>query len=518
MSYLSVKQSFEDSLNGQIEIHLVHNSEISSLVSKIENYRKSLFENDPEPDLTIPKLLSSLRFNFMMNPASLSPVGLGVSQRIDELVAMAQNIADAQEQTTLLEICELAREISRWESTENPLLQRAKSICGNIESVVLAVSRFRPALSELLGNDLETSNWKVHESGPVRDLRGLTQNLLIVGHPMFQESQEFRSASGSVPRVLRDPVATRTIVVMYGDQGEPHEIDGLINSSLPWARNLTIVRDDVPDYVIDPVELSEDDISHLLYRFSRNQRKLVSDNSRETVEENVEARMVLLSNGRFVMKSYSDWAHQYVVVLKGDKAFCRSVPISEVQTGSWIIERVTYAESDMIEAVANSRFGAAKFRKIQKEWKDEVNKAIRTFGLQRLKRMLAAEGLIVNPQSIQHWGKDPHSIGPDSFERVEAMCKIMELSNPDKLWAAMQFLRGAHVSAGHAVRDDLENLVNEEIESIKQNVMNAGMANVHLSGCGDLGVYLVEDVGAQAITVPLSGLNFVQQESDQGDD
>jgi hypothetical protein len=518
MRYTSVNQSFEDSLNGEIEIHLVHHPAISALVFNIEKYRKSLFENDPEPDLTIPKLLGSLRFNFMMNPAILSTVGLGVSQRIDELVALAQNIADAQEKKTLLDICELAKEISQWDSNENPLLQRAKSICGNIDSVVLAVSRFRSTLSESLGNDSETSNWKVHESGPAKQLRGRTKNLLVFGHPMFHESQEFRIASGPVPRILRDPVASKTIVVMYGDQGEPNDIDGLINSKLPWARKLTIVPDDVPAHVIDPVELSEDDVSHLLYRFSRNQRKLISNSDTEIVEENVEARMVLLRNGRFVMKSLSDWAHQYVVLVQGGKAICRSVPISEVETGSWIIERVSYAESDMIEAVANSRFGAQPFRKIQNEWKAEVNKAIHKFGLQPLKRMLAADGLKVNPQSIQHWGKDPHSIGPDSFERVEAMCKIMELPDPEKLWAAMQFLRGAHVSAGHAVRDDLENLVNEEIESIKQNVMNVGMATVHLSGCGDLGVYLVENVGSEAITVPLSGLNFVQQESDQDDD
>ena len=518
MNYASVNQSFEDSLNGEIEIHLVHHPAISALVLNIERYRKSLFENDPEPDLTIPKLLGSLRFNFMMNPVALSPVGLGISERIDELVALAQVIADAQEKKTLLDICDLAKEISQWNGNENPLLQRAKSICGNIDSVVLAVSRFRSTLSGSLLNDLEVSNWKVHESGPVRQLRGLTKNLLVFGHPMFHESQEFRIASGSVPRILRDPVATKTIVVMYGDQGEPSDIDGLINSNLPWARRLTIVRDDIPAHVIDPVELSEDDISHLLYRFSRNQRKLISTSDMEILEDNVEARMVLLRNGRFVLKNYSDWAHQYVVLVEGDKAICRSVAISEVQTGSWIIERVAYAESDMIEAVANSRFGAQPFRKIQNEWKAEVNKAIRTFGLQRLKRMLAAEGLTVNPQSIQHWGKDPHSIGPDTRERVEAMCKIMELSNPDKLWAAMQFLRGAHVSAGHAVRDDLENLVNDEIEAIKQNVLNAGMATVHLSGCGDLGVYLVEDVGAEAIMVPLSGLNFVQQESDHEDD
>jgi hypothetical protein len=126
--------------------------------------------------------------------------------------------------------------------------------------------------------------------------------------------------------------------------------------------------------------------------------------------------------------------------------------------------------------------------------------------------MLGERGVRVNPQSIQHWGNDPHSIGPDSFERVQAMCDVLELTNPDQIWAAMQKLRSAHISAGHAVRDDLEDAVREKFRTIQEEIEKAGMAVVHLDGCGDLGIYLVDDVAPETIEVPVSELNFVKTE------
>jgi hypothetical protein len=224
--------------------------------------------------------------------------------------------------------------------------------------------------------------------------------------------------------------------------------------------------------------------------------------------------MVLLRNGRYVLKNFSQGSHQYVVEKRGDSIVCRSVDVSNIQSGSWIIERASYAESDMIEAVANSRFGATKFRNLQHEWKAEVRRALRTYGPRRLARMLADDGVRVNPQSIQHWGNDPHSIGPDSLERVQAMCKVIELENPEQIWAAMQKLRSAHISAGHAVRDDLEDAVREKFQAIREEVEESGMATVHLDGCGDLGIFLVEEVAPEPIEVPVSELNFVKTESE----
>jgi hypothetical protein len=75
-------------------------------------------------------------------------------------------------------------------------------------------------------------------------------------------------------------------------------------------------------------------------------------------------------------------------------------------------------------------------------------------------------------------------------------------------------LRSAHISAGHAVRDDLEDAVREKFQAIREEVEESGMATVHLDGCGDLGIFLVEEVAPEPIEVPVSELNFVKTESE----
>ena len=130
--------------------------------------------------------------------------------------------------------------------------------------------------------------------------------------------------------------------------------------------------------------------------------------------------------------------------------------------------------------------------------------------------MLLANGVRVIPQSIKHWGHDPHSIGPESFERVVAMCEILELPNPKKIWHAMEKLRIAHGLAGHAIRDDLVEMVREKFDTIRLEVETEGKSTVHLIGCGELGIYLVEDVAPGTLQVSISELNHVKSEIPMG--
>jgi hypothetical protein len=514
MNFNQVNSAFENSLSGTIQIHLVHNELVNTLFQNISRYRKIRFENDPEPDTEIFTLLSSLRFHFAMAPVSPGRSEFGMGTRLNELEVVAQLASDSKEKELLQSICECLREMEKWTDLENPLLVRLLSLADDKPLLLHAITRFRPTLLSLVEDSTFADDWRVTESNSLVDLIGYPNDLVVFGHPMFHESQEYRTISSAVPRMLRDPVSRNTTVIMYGDQGEPAKVDGLLNSNLFWKREQLVLRDNVPESVPDLVEMSQDDIAHLQYRISRNSKSLDAGDSASADEETVEARMVLLRNGRYVLKNFSQGSHQYVVEKRGDSIVCRSVDVSNIQSGSWIIERASYAESDMIEAVANSRFGATKFRNLQHEWKAEVRRALRTYGPRRLARMLADDGVRVNPQSIQHWGNDPHSIGPDSLERVQAMCKVIELENPEQIWAAMQKLRSAHISAGHAVRDDLEDAVREKFQAIKEEVEESGMATVHLDGCGDLGIFLVEEVAPEPIEVPVSELNFVKTESE----
>lgn len=514
MNFRQVDEAFENSYTGNIRIHLVHNDLVNSLFDNISRYRKVRFENDPEPDTEIFTLLSSLRFHFAMSPVAPGRAELGIGARIHALEVVAQLASDSKEKELLQKICECLREMEKWTDLENPLFVRLNEVAFGETYLLHTISRFRPALSDVVQNLADPNNWRVTESNSLADLIGETTDLVVFGHPMFHESQEYRTVSSSVPRFMRDPIARNTTIIMYGDQGEPLKIDGLLNSDVAWKREQVVYRDFVPESAPDTTELSLDDIAHLQYRISRNSKVLDGSENASDDEETIEARMVLLRNGRYVMKNFSEGAHQYVVQKRGDSIICRSVDVSNIQSGSWIIERATYAESDMIEAVANSRFGATKYRKVQHEWKAEVRKALRTYGPRRLARMMSDRGVRVNPQSIQHWGNDPHSIGPDSLERVRAMCEVVELANPEQIWAAMQKLRSAHISAGHAVRDDLEDAVREKFKSIQAEVEESGMATVHLDGCGDLGIYLVDDVAPDPIEVPLSELNYVKNEAE----
>ena len=125
--------------------------------------------------------------------------------------------------------------MTHWTVEENPLLNRAIEIAGQQENTLLhTISRYRSSLSseieKLFGND----HWRVTEENSLKSLRGMAGNLIVFGHPMFQESYEFRSSSGNVPRFMRDPVADTTFIVMYVDQGEPTPVEGLLSVDIPW--------------------------------------------------------------------------------------------------------------------------------------------------------------------------------------------------------------------------------------------------------------------------------------------
>lgn len=514
MNFDHINSAFQNSFSGRVQIHLVHSETIDSLFQNIFQYRKLRFENDPNPDTEVFTLLNSLRFHFAMAPVSPGHPEFGMEARLNDLEGAVRLASDSRESDILQNICSCLREMETWADHENPLLARLFEVADEENYLLRPIARFRTRLDSVVQNPKFGKNWRVAHSNSISDEVSGFSNCVVFGHPMFHEPQEYRKTSSSVPRLLRDPLTTTTTVIMYGEQGLPSKIDGVLNSDLPWKREYVVLRDLVPEFAPTEAELSDDDVAHLEYRISRNSKVVVGGGDNSANEETVEAKMVLLRNGRFVLKNFSEGAHQYVVHRHGDSIMCRSVDVSNIQSGSWIIERDAYAETDMIESVANSRFGASKLRKIQHQWKAEVRKALRTFGHRRLARLLAERGVRVNPQSIQHWGNDPHSIGPDSFERVQAMCQVIELDDPEKIWAAMQRLRSSHISAGHAVREDLENAVRERYEVIKKEVEESGMATVHLDGCGDLGIYLVDDVSSETFQVSLSELNFVQTEKE----
>ena len=179
MNIAALSQSFDNSLHGEIEVHLVHQPVVSNLINSIHNYRKALFSNDPEPDLTIPKLLNSLRFDFLMTPVSFISAGLSVNKRISELATMANYVHDPVEKDYLCEICDLASEICRWETHQNPLLVRAIDLYSGLDSEILTITRFRSLLTDTLSNQYAQLRWRVHRDVPLRQLRGTLNNLIV---------------------------------------------------------------------------------------------------------------------------------------------------------------------------------------------------------------------------------------------------------------------------------------------------------------------------------------------------
>ena len=520
MNLMNTSRIYQTALEGAFEIHLVHNKNVSSLYQNISLYRKALLQNDPDSGEEIFRLLNSVRFHFAMVPVAPGLTEFGVDAIVSELESVCSVTADANERRLLENVCLEARRMEQWTAEDNPLLKRAIEVAGQQDNTLLhTISRYRTSLTSEIEQLFGNGHWRVTEENSLKSLRGMTGSLIVFGHPMFQESQEFRLSSGNVPRFMRDPVADKTLVVMYADQGEPATVEGLLSADIPWVRSIIHIRDsetEVLENVSEVLETSEDDLAYLQYRISRNTREVGTAGLDLSGEEIVAARMVLLRNGRFVMKDFSGGAHQFIVQKRRDSVECRSVTVDSIQAGSWIIERGAHADSGMIESVANSRFEATKHRKIQHEWKAAVRGAIRAHGTSKLAKMLLANGVRVIPQSIKHWGHDPHSIGPESFERVVAMCEILELPNPKKIWHAMEKLRIAHGLAGHAIRDDLVEMVREKFDTIRLEVETEGKSTVHLIGCGELGIYLVEDVAPGTLQVSISELNHVKSEIPMG--
>ena len=85
MNLMDTSRIYETALSGVLEIHLVHNENVSSLYRNISQYRRILLRNDPESGEEMFRLLNSIKFHFAMVPVAPGLVEFGVDAIVSEL-------------------------------------------------------------------------------------------------------------------------------------------------------------------------------------------------------------------------------------------------------------------------------------------------------------------------------------------------------------------------------------------------------------------------------------------------
>jgi hypothetical protein len=164
------------------------------------------------------------------------------------------------------------------------------------------------------------------------------------------------------------------------------------------------------------------------------------------------------------------------------------VPASTVEAGDYVLLRQRWGDDDTIVQLANQILGnrCDVLRAQQRRWKESLRRAVRRDGMYRAQRKLDELGC--NADNLGRW-LSPDGIRTQTLGDFLAICAYSGIPDDDAhaIWADTGEIRGAHVKAGHRLRELLE----DELE-------RADLAPLEASGC--LQVQLPElDAGSLAV-------------------
>lgn len=299
----------------------------------------------------------------------------------------------------------------------------------------------------------------------------LTGTLVVVGRPSF-----FTDATWNAPK------AESTCFVQYLFGGSGSRSGGLFDE----AGGLT-----TPKFRSSGVSQSG---SEILTKFDPDEFwTTVAQNEmhrqRESGEDSVEACLLLLSGGHSLWTAADEGAWLWGLDISDLKNPSISrIDARNVSSGTYVLVRDQGAESEIVRQIADEEFGAAQFRATQQRWKEALRAGVDQYGgITALRSAILRRGAkSANPAG---WLSES-AIRPNQFVDFQAACAAVGLSaDCEFIWTELTRIRGCHQSAGHKIREELEEaLLREDLRVLEME----GELHLSATSLGTLSVHQVE--------------------------
>jgi hypothetical protein len=236
-------------------------------------------------------------------------------------------------------------------------------------------------------------------------------------------------------------------------------------------------------------------------------RELSSGRGASDLVETVDARLLLLADGRVTFVGASDDSRVQVLDPEAQAGQRTSwVPTGEVVPGDFVLLR-SEGGGDLIVEVADVLLGAAaaRLREMQAEWKKRLAEQIASHGLDETVRALRSQG---SPRAsrgnVLNWSS-PRSLRTADEADFFAVMRLVSLEREKRMyWNAMGQLDQAHRRAGFKIREQLEQ---EAERADLVELQTKGILDFTLpDGGGALTAFRVEDISPQTYAVPYQEL------------
>jgi len=204
--------------------------------------------------------------------------------------------------------------------------------------------------------------------------------------------------------------------------------------------------------------------------------------------DTVDAQLLLLEGGYAVWTEVTDGSWMWSVdFTEPSLPVITPATVVSVSIGSHVIFRDQGATRDLVRAIADSRHGAARYREVQRKWKENLRSAIvRAGGYGAAAHEIRLLGATV--VNLRSWTND-RSIRPHSRTGFAATCRFVGLdSESDEIWGALTAIKKAHLKAGQSIRKLLEQAL---IADGGQKLLADGYQHLEVEGLGRLSAYRV---------------------------
>ncbi|WP_445186882.1 hypothetical protein ACTXG6_06665 [Pseudonocardia sp. Cha107L01] len=228
--------------------------------------------------------------------------------------------------------------------------------------------------------------------------------------------------------------------------------------------------------------------------------------------ESVRARVYLLAGNHTVLLEAAEWATTVLTVSPGAAKgeVITSVTTSDLEPGDFILLRQRTGDEDTLAMLANKILGerCGALRGQQQRWKSALRRAVHLDGVHRATRRLHELGC--NANNLGRW-LSPDGIRTQSKQDFTAICLYAGITEADagQIWVDMGVIHGAHIRAGHQMRELLENQL--QLADLAP-LQTCGYLEVHLPAldAGALAIYRVEAKDRSTVDIHPSKLRIPQ--------
>lgn len=405
---------------------------------QVVDLRKSFPRIDPDDASPLAIAGAHLRRAiWRINSTPAAPTDLGLAETADELKSLTYTVLQTRGES-------FARLVQRAAESLLEISGNGENPLGSAITQSLDEAQGRSiVVAPTLDSAFHVERLFVAAQRPTiltrADLPGLpvTDHLVIVGSPHWYS---YSNAAFTAPR------AAVVEVVQYNWLPYPTKTEGLLPvESVGVGRPVSIVGKRSHAPLVDADDLPPSPNWNAIAHQAR---------SRGEGAAQVSARPVLLSNDYAILFSASGGSEVSCALIKEGSVSIERQSVADLLPGAFVLVRTAGSGRDFIRELADQRFGADQYRPLLEEWKAPLRERISTYGQRTVSKDVRRRG--ATTANVAYWAS-PESIRPRSHHDFQVLLEYLGLSTrgPALMRAADEVL-GAHIEAGHYIRDLLE--------------------------------------------------------------